>query len=105
MCWSCNRQGRRRHWHGRSRQRHPKCVAGERACPPEDCGGVHGYQSLLGVLFDPSHPEHESLSHWIPRGWGPELFKPEIFPAPSRVSSSVADLISPARSLLAARFC
>ena len=31
----------------------------------------------LEVLFDPSHPEHKSLSHWIPRGWGPELFKPE----------------------------
>ena len=58
-------------------QRYPKCIAGYRACPPDDCGGVHGYQSLLGVLFDPSHPEHESLSHWIPRGWGPELFKPE----------------------------
>ncbi len=31
----------------------------------------------LEVLFDPSHPDYESLSHWIPKGWGPELFKPE----------------------------
>ncbi len=58
-------------------QRYPKCVAGARACPPEDCGGVHGYESLLEVLFDPSHPEHESMSHWIPDGWRPELFKPD----------------------------
>jgi Plasmid pRiA4b ORF-3-like protein len=58
-------------------QRYPKCVKGERACPPEDCGGVHGYQSLLEILFDPSHPEYQSMSQWIPGGWGPELFKPE----------------------------
>jgi hypothetical protein len=58
-------------------QRYPLCIAGERACPPEDCGGIPGYESLLEVLFDPSHPEHESLSQWIPQGWGPELFKPE----------------------------
>ena len=58
-------------------QRYPKYIAGERSCPPEDSGGVHGYQSLLEVLFDPFHPEHESMSQWIPRGWGPELFKPE----------------------------
>jgi len=58
-------------------QRYPKCVAGERGCPPEDCGGIPGYESLLEVLFDPSHPDYESLSHWITKGWGPELFKPE----------------------------
>jgi hypothetical protein len=58
-------------------QRYPKCVVGKRACPPEDCGGVHGYQSLLEILFDPSPPEHQSTRHWIPKGWGPELFKPE----------------------------
>ena len=26
---------------------YPKCVDGERACPPEDCGGVYGYVQLL----------------------------------------------------------
>ncbi len=56
-------------------QRYPKCVAGAQACPPEDCGGIPGYQSLLEILFDPFHPEHDSLNRWIPRGWGPELFK------------------------------
>ncbi|MFN9375315.1 MAG: plasmid pRiA4b ORF-3 family protein [Planctomycetaceae bacterium] len=27
--------------------KYPKCIDGERACPPEDCGGPHGYQALL----------------------------------------------------------
>lgn len=27
--------------------RYPICVGGERACPPEDCGGVSGYRRLL----------------------------------------------------------
>jgi hypothetical protein len=54
----------------------PQCVAGERACPPEDCGSVPGYQSLVEALLDPAHSEHEALGEWIPKGWGPELFKP-----------------------------
>lgn len=57
--------------------RYPRCLAGERACPPEDCGGVHGYHELLEALLDPAHPEHESLGQWIPDDWGPELFQPD----------------------------
>lgn len=28
----------------------PRCVAGARACPPEDCGGVWGYARILDLL-------------------------------------------------------
>jgi hypothetical protein len=37
----------------------PVCVAGERHCPPEDVGGVPGYQEFLEVVFDPSHEEFD----------------------------------------------
>jgi hypothetical protein len=45
--------------------RHPVCLAGAKACPPEDCGGIGGYYNLLGILADPKHPEHEDMKEWI----------------------------------------
>ena len=26
---------------------YPRCVSGERACPPEDCGGVEAYAQIV----------------------------------------------------------
>lgn len=43
----------------------PACLAGERACPPEDCGGPHGYEDTLRAVADPSDPEHEHLRGWL----------------------------------------
>lgn len=40
------------------------CLEGERACPPEDVGGVHGYFEFYNALKDPSHEEHESSVEW-----------------------------------------
>ena len=37
----------------------PICLAGERHCPPEDVGGVSGYQDFLEIIFDPAHEEYE----------------------------------------------
>jgi pRiA4b ORF-3-like protein len=41
------------------------CLGGERACPLEDSGGVHGYYEKLEVLRDPKHEEHEATNVWI----------------------------------------
>ena len=57
-------------------QKYPRCTAGERACPPEDCGGIGGYDELVHALLDPAHPEYAQMGDWIPRGWMPEAFKP-----------------------------
>ena len=52
----------------------PRCLDGARACPPEDCGGIGGYQHLLEALRDRRHPEHKELRAWAGRHFDPELF-------------------------------
>ena len=44
---------------------YPLCTAGERACPPEDCGGVYGYYDLVEAIVDPDHDRHEEMLDWI----------------------------------------
>ena len=50
------------------------CVAGARACPPEDCGGPHGYAELLDAVRDATHPEHDSAREWLGEHFDPEHF-------------------------------
>ena len=52
----------------------PLCVAGERACPPEDIGGTHGYQAFLEAIADPNHDEHVHLLSWVGGIFDPEGF-------------------------------
>jgi hypothetical protein len=56
---------------------YPRCVAGQRACPPEDCGGPPGYANLLEAAADPDHPEHRELLNWAGAAFDPEAFDPE----------------------------
>ena len=37
---------------------YPLCLDGKRACPPEDVGGVWGYQNFLEAIADPRHEQH-----------------------------------------------
>ena len=57
-------------------QRYPRCVDGERACPPEDVGGVWGYAEYLEAIADPDHERHEEFLEWS-GPFDPEAFDPK----------------------------
>jgi hypothetical protein len=54
--------------------RHPLCLAGANACPPEDCGGIWGYYNLIAILADPRHPEQVEMKEWIGEEFDPTEF-------------------------------
>jgi hypothetical protein len=53
---------------------YPVCIAGKRACPPDDCGGPWGYDNLLAAISDPTHEEHDELSEWLRPGFDADAF-------------------------------
>lgn len=57
--------------------KYPMCVAGARACPPEDVGGVPGYERFLEARTTPRHPERQSLLTWVGGKFDPKKFDPK----------------------------
>ena len=50
------------------------CMAGERACPPEDCGGISGVANLLETIKHPNHAEYEETMEWLGGRYNPDAF-------------------------------
>ena len=57
---------------------YPACIAGKRHCPPEDCGGPWGYQDLLAVLADPTHPDYAERVEWVGEDFDPDAFSVDV---------------------------
>ncbi|MDR2140248.1 MAG: plasmid pRiA4b ORF-3 family protein [Deltaproteobacteria bacterium] len=53
------------------------CLGGARACPPEDCGGVPGYQRVLAAVADPEHKGIDDISSWVNASYDPTGFDPD----------------------------
>jgi hypothetical protein len=56
--------------------RYPLCVEGERACPPEDVGGLAGYADFLRIITDPGDPRHLEVRQSVGRPFDAEAFDP-----------------------------
>jgi hypothetical protein len=56
---------------------YPVCTGGERACPPEDCGGVGGFYRVLEAIQNPEDAEAKELLEWVGEGYDPEAFSVE----------------------------
>lgn len=56
----------------------PRCIDGGRAAPPEDCGGIFGYEDLLETLADHNNPDHANVLEWLGIN-SADAFAPEEF--------------------------
>lgn len=48
---------------------YPVCIMGEGNTPPEDVGGVPGYEKFLQITADPGHEDYESTLAWARSQW------------------------------------
>jgi hypothetical protein len=53
---------------------YPVCIGGKRARPPEDCGGLGGYEDFLEIIRNPEHEEYEETIEWAGGKFDPEYF-------------------------------
>jgi len=65
---------------------YPVCLAGELACPLEDCGGILGYYDMIEALKNARHKQHKEFIEWVGGKFDPEHFDLE------KVNASLAEL-------------
>lgn len=79
-------------------------LEGERAGPPEDCGGLPGLQELNRCLANPKHPEYARLREWVGSSYRADQLNVEslskklarLFPVPKiRTAQVVKDPCGP----------
>ena len=63
---------------------YPQCIAGRRKCPPDDCGGIPGYEEFVGIMSNPADPQHNEMRDWFGGPYQPEEFDASavVFEAP-----------------------
>lgn len=72
------------------------CMAGARACPPEDVGGIPGYEEFIEAVRHPNHQSHKEMIDWVGGAFDPEAFDP------NRVNRRLQRLIKKPRGKAAA---
>ena len=57
---------------------YPVCIAGENACPPEDCGGIGGFEQLKATLTGKDSEEKNEMLTWLGGFYDPTTFDPNF---------------------------
>lgn len=70
-------------------KRYPLCVEGARACPPEDCGGIPGYEDVLQALASPKKKESRDILEWV-GAYDPEAYSVEKVNERLRIAKRVS---------------
>jgi hypothetical protein len=52
----------------------PRCIRGEKACPPEDCGGIWGYTDMLETLRNAKNSEKKDILERLGNDFNPDYF-------------------------------
>jgi hypothetical protein len=55
---------------------YPVCIAGKRACPPENIGSIPCYEMLCESISNPKHKDHRAMLDQYGE-YLPDAFKPE----------------------------
>ncbi len=55
------------------------CTGGKRAAPPDDCGGVWGYEWMIDVARDPNDPDHDEAAEQYEYHYPNQDFDPAVF--------------------------
>ena len=69
--------------------KYPVCLDGQRACPPEDCGGLGGYAGCVVAATSKAILDEDDealvLLTWLD-GWNPKKFNPKdvVFENPAK---------------------
>jgi len=54
--------------------KYPVCLAGERACPPEDCGGPWSYPDFVKTMQGKNTKQRREFIEWLGYEFDPEEF-------------------------------
>ncbi len=61
-------------WDRERKYRKPICLDGENSAPPEDIGGVGGFEEFKEVFADPLNPQYKKSRTWAGRSYDPLKF-------------------------------
>jgi hypothetical protein len=52
----------------------PSCIDGKGNCPPEDCGGIRGFEEIKTILANSKHKQYEEIMEWLGGEFDPDYF-------------------------------